>query len=159
LKPRGYLIVILGLLFGAFMGVGMLFMPESPRWLMRREREEDARRSLRHVYPEGDGPNTVESELREIQSGIIWERQQPKATWSDIFRFHNKTFYRTALGVALQVAQQFTGINVFFYFGASIFVGKAVTRHSVVLHAHTLDKGLASRTLTLPRSSSAPSTL
>ncbi|KZW00031.1 general substrate transporter [Exidia glandulosa HHB12029] len=114
--------IALGLLWSTFLGVGILAMPESPRWLIRNDRDEEARASLRKAYPDvGDGPDTVEGEFREIKAGIMWERQQPKATWADCFRPHNKTLYRTILGISLQTLQQLTGVNTFFYYGATIF--------------------------------------
>ncbi|EJD47921.1 general substrate transporter [Auricularia subglabra TFB-10046 SS5] len=121
------IVIAIGLIWAVFLGVGILFMPESPRWLLRKDRDEDARNSLRKAYPDvGDGPDTVEGEFREIKAALVWERQQPKATWADCFRPHNKTLYRTVLGIVLQTFQQLTGVNTFFYYGASIFTAVGI---------------------------------
>ena len=51
--------VIPALLFG----VAMLFLPETPRWLMRKGRHQEAERVLRRVY----GRNDVTRELAELE--------------------------------------------------------------------------------------------
>ena len=44
-----------------------------------------------------------------------------QAGWIECFKPHNKTLYRTLLGMSLQTFQQLTGANYFFYYGASVF--------------------------------------
>lgn len=47
--------------------------------------------------------------------------QHMQSGWLECFKPHNKTLYRTLLGMALQTFQQLTGANYFFYYGATVF--------------------------------------
>lgn len=54
------------------MSIGLIFMPESPRWLILRGRVDEARKGLRWLRPEG---HDVEKEVTEISDAIERERQ------------------------------------------------------------------------------------
>jgi MFS transporter, SP family, galactose:H+ symporter len=97
---------------GAALIAGMLPMPESPRWLMKRGRRDEAGVSLGRVR----AADAVESELREIAHDIA--RDQP-ARWRDLAALD----LRPALlvGVGLAVFQQITGINTIIYYAPQIF--------------------------------------
>jgi MFS family permease len=60
-------------------------------------------------------------EVEEIRSSVEDERATTGG-WIDCFRPHNKTLYRTLLGMSLQSLQQLTGANYFFYYGATVFL-------------------------------------
>jgi MFS transporter, SP family, sugar:H+ symporter len=89
--------------------VGMIFMPETPRWLVKHDRTDDAREVLRRVRGESD----VEDELEEIRR--IDEMEE--AEGGDL-RELLRTWVRPALVVAIGLAvfQQVIGINTIIYY-------------------------------------------
>jgi SP family galactose:H+ symporter-like MFS transporter len=100
---------------GALFLLGMLVLPESPRWLLLRGRGEEAAAVLSRLR--GDEAVVVR-EMTEIQAQL----EAPQHGWQ-LFR-RNRNFRRSvALGVALQVMQQLTGINVIMYYAPRIFAG------------------------------------
>ena len=92
-------------------GLLLLPIPESPRWSVEKRCDEKARRILEKV----GGPDFAESEFGSIETAL----SQEQGTWSELF----SAWLRLPLliGVLLAVLQQVTGINVFLYFGATIF--------------------------------------
>jgi sugar porter (SP) family MFS transporter len=95
------------LVFGAL----LLLIPESPRWLVEMKREDEARQILTKVA----GADFAATEITAIRDSLSGE----KGTWSELF---SKTLLRPLLlGITLAILQQVTGINVFMYFGATIF--------------------------------------
>jgi MFS transporter, SP family, galactose:H+ symporter len=97
---------------GALLVFGMIAMPESPRWLVKRGAEEAARHALSLVRPVAE----IEAELQEIREDL--QHDQP-AAWSELLM----PGLRPALlvGVGLAVFQQATGINTIIYYAPQIF--------------------------------------
>jgi sugar porter (SP) family MFS transporter len=86
-------------------------LPESPRWLLEQRREAEAGAILTQV----GGPAFAAAESASIRAALVVER----GTWSELF---SPALRRPLLiGIALAILQQVTGINVFMYFGATIF--------------------------------------
>ena len=92
------------------LGVGMLFMPESPRWLVAHGEEEEARDVLERIDDSIDHDEGIES----IRDAI---RQESGA--SELL----KAWLRPALivGLGLAVFQQITGINTVIYYAPTVF--------------------------------------
>jgi sugar porter (SP) family MFS transporter len=100
-----------GVVPAIFFGLLLLMIPESPRWLIEMKREEKARAILARV----GGDLFADSEFASIKSALTLEQDGWGALLSRQLR------RPLALGIALAVLQQVTGINVFMYFGATIF--------------------------------------
>jgi SP family galactose:H+ symporter-like MFS transporter len=91
---------------------GMLFLPESPRWLVLKNRVPQAREILHRL---AGSPAEAERELAGIEDSLKIE-QKGFSLFRDNRHFRRAVF----LGVGLQVIQQFTGINVIMYYAPRI---------------------------------------
>jgi sugar porter (SP) family MFS transporter len=94
--------------------LGMLFVPESPRWLMKSGKTEAARRVLIAV----GGPRYAEAASNEINSTLASEEIN-HVRFGDLLEPRMRKVL--ALGITLAVFQQWCGINVIFNYAEEIF--------------------------------------
>lgn len=125
------IVIGLGIAFSLPLGIGVLFMPESPRWRAGRGDWEGARMSMARLRGMKDDPHNplVEDDLNEMYEIIEKERSTGVGTWSECFTGSSgipKTVYRTFLGISIHFLQQWTGVNYFFYYGATIFKSSGI---------------------------------
>jgi sugar porter (SP) family MFS transporter len=106
----------------AIFALGMYFLPESPRWLIRRGRQEAARAILSRIRDTSD----VDSELREIERSFV--ESQEHGNWRDLL----SPALRPALivGIGLAVLQQVTGINTVIYYAPKIIQSAGISSAS-----------------------------
>ncbi|ELQ6020444.1 sugar porter family MFS transporter [Cronobacter turicensis] len=105
--------------------IGVLTLPESPRWLMMKRREALAASVLKRLR---NSDKDAQHELNQIRESVTIKQRG----WQ-LFR-HNAHFRRsTGLGILLQFMQQFTGMTVIMYYAPKIFeiAGFATTRQQM----------------------------
>jgi sugar porter (SP) family MFS transporter len=100
-----------GLLPAVLFGLLLIPIPESPRWLIERGHDDNAKQILEKV----GGPEFAGTEFNSIKTAL----SQEKGTWGELFSAGLRR--PLWIGILLAILQQVTGINVFMYFGATIF--------------------------------------
>lgn len=109
----------------AAFGIGLIFIPNSPRWLVGRGYADQALAVLKRIR----GPEQVEGELSEIQQSVA----QQKGHWSELLSPHLRP--AMIVGVGLAIAQQITGINTVIYYAPIIFKFAGLASASVAILA------------------------
>ncbi len=95
--------------------IGMVRMPESPRWLVEKGRQEQALEILDRLRPEG----RAEPELEDIALARHAESQRTSMGVAGILR--NRNLVKIVLiGCGLGFFQQTTGINAIQYYGERV---------------------------------------
>ncbi|KAL4802650.1 general substrate transporter [Aspergillus unguis] len=65
----------------------VMFLPESPRYLVSKDRTDEAVEILTKYHAEGDRDSViVRAEIAQIERTIKLEREEAKQTWGDMFR-------------------------------------------------------------------------
>jgi len=94
--------------------VGVLFIPESPRYLVAQGKVDDAKT----VFSKISNDNVAE-QISDVKSSL---RSDKKPSIRDLFIDGSKKVHPIVwAGVALSVFQQFVGINVVFYYGSELW--------------------------------------
>ena len=104
---------------------GMYFLPETPRWLVSKDRDDEARRVLSHTRTEEE----IEQELQEIRQTEDEEAEQ--AGYGELLA----SWVRPVLvvGIGLAVFQQFVGINTVIYYAPTIIKSTGLANVASVL--------------------------
>ena len=96
---------------------GVLFLiPESPRWLLLRQRMGDADRVLRCIYSHPEAADHQRSTILQLLEDT---RRLEEGKWSYLLR--PAVLKLVAVGSAIAILGQFMGVNAVLYYGPSIF--------------------------------------
>ena len=120
----------LQMLWAIILAGGLFFLPESPRYFVKRGKIDRAADVLGRLRGQPRDSEFIQTELAEIVANHEYELQViPQGnyfqSWANCFTgglSHQKSnLRRTILGTSLQMMQQWTGINFIFYFGTTFF--------------------------------------
>ena len=95
--------------------MGLFLVPESPRWLIMRGREDEAR----PIMIKASGEEAANEEMRAIRKSIAAETGKKKVPLSELFVPAMRLVI--TIGVVVAVIQQITGINSVFFYAPMIF--------------------------------------
>ena len=103
--------IALQFLWALFLGCGLAFMPESPRWYVMKSKNDPARTSLAKLRDQDPYSMFVETEYQELQRSWTIETQAGSANngWANCFKggFHrDSNLHRTFIGTIIQMMQQ-----------------------------------------------------
>jgi len=129
---------LLQILPGLVLGVGIVFLPFSPRWLGSKGRDEEALHALTQlrrlpatdprvqqewfdIRAEARLVNEISKERHpDLQDGSRTSRMKLElASWADLFK--KGCLRRTHVGVGIMFFQQFVGINALIYYSPTLF--------------------------------------
>ncbi|KAI9647946.1 hexose transporter hxt5 [Ciborinia camelliae] len=113
----------IGFIWAIILGVGILFLPETPRYDWNHGNSDRARTTMAAFYGvEETHPAIVNesNEIEKVRAATVGEHPWYEAITGP------RMFYRVALAMSLQMLQQLTGANYFFYYGTTIFSGVGI---------------------------------
>ncbi|EKD12938.1 uncharacterized protein L3040_005796 [Drepanopeziza brunnea f. sp. 'multigermtubi'] len=110
----------IGYIWALMLGIGIVFLPESPRHDWNHGRADRARTTMSQFYGLSEHHPLIESETAEIEK--VMQATAGDHPWYEALT-GPRMLYRVALAMALQMLQQLTGANYFFYYGTTVFSG------------------------------------
>ncbi len=94
--------------------LGALLIPESPRYLVRKGRHDDARRVFQRVQPGVDADETIQA----VQASL---GRSAKPRFKDLLGARAGLHPIVWIGITVSALQQLVGINIVFYYGATLW--------------------------------------
>ncbi|KAL8702826.1 MAG: hypothetical protein Q9201_004015 [Fulgogasparrea decipioides] len=145
--------ICLQLVPGIALGVGLFFMPFSPRWLLHHGREPEARKVLSNLRNLSQDHPLIGLEFLEIKAQSLFEKRSIAEKWPHLVTltpmntfklqfvaigslFTTKAmFRRTIVATVTMFFQQLTGINAVLYYAPSIFEALGTSSNTTSLLA------------------------
>ncbi|HVT21700.1 MAG TPA: sugar porter family MFS transporter [Mycobacteriales bacterium] len=108
---------------GAVLAISMVFVPHTPRWLVRKGRADEARAVLERTRQDAD----IDAELKDMKEVV---EESSRYSIRDLFGRRLRSLM--LMGIALAVFQQFVGINTVIYFATTILKYTGVSTNTSV---------------------------
>ena len=96
----------------AIFAIGMILLPESPRWLVKNGHREEARKVLGRIRTSA----AADAEMKDIEASI--QHSEERGRLSDLL--HPSLRAALVVGIGLAILQQITGINTVIYYAPLI---------------------------------------
>ncbi|KAM0420285.1 hypothetical protein ACHAPT_011946 [Fusarium lateritium] len=137
------IVIGIGWIFTLTLGLGILLFPETPRFDYRKGHVDRARDTLCKIY--GATPNhwSIHTQMEEIESKLqaekaIKAKSNPVSEFIAMFKAPRMA-YRIFIGMSLQMFQQLTGANYFFYYGTTIFRSVSISSYKTQIILNTIN--------------------
>lgn len=116
-----------GVVPGLVLFIGMCFMSDTPRWLVSKNRDDEAKKVFSKIEPDIE----PEKEIAEIKETLVDNRQE-KA-----FRLKKWMIMPFVVGIGIMFAQICTGINTIIYYAPTIFKTAGFDSNLTAIYATT----------------------
>ena len=116
-----------GVLPGLILFVGMCLMSDTPRWLVSKNRDNEAKAVFKKIEPDVDS----DREIQDIKTTLNSEGQDQK------FKFKKWMIMPFVVGVGIMFAQICTGINTIIYYAPTIFKTAGFDSNLTAIYATT----------------------
>jgi SP family sugar:H+ symporter-like MFS transporter len=111
----------------SFLNCARLKLFQSPRYLVKKDRDADAARALSRLTSLPVDHPDVLFDLEGIRLNLKNEEEVGAGSYLDCFRSSdNRILFRTLTGIFIQAWQQLTGVNFVFYFGTTFFTNAGI---------------------------------
>src|SRR5210317_1496103 len=107
----------------------LMFVPESPRWLVMKGRNEDALGILEQVSSKA----RAEKDLNAVRESLDAEAHEEKGTLRELFQPAMKLVL--TIGISVAILQQITGINSVFFYAPMIFEQSGIGTDAAFMQA------------------------
>ncbi|KAJ5812663.1 Major facilitator superfamily domain general substrate transporter [Penicillium riverlandense] len=107
------------LIFPVIVALALLFIPESPRWLLLKDRHDEALQVIARLEGKNSSPHdlSVTAQFLSIQSALEVERKDRVPTMDVLIcRDTTQNLRRLLLSCGTQFMQQFSGVNALGYY-------------------------------------------
>jgi len=132
----------LQLLPGVVVPAIMFFRPESPRWLIQHDRQEEALQILADLHGHGDPTDVIaRSEFEEIRVVVNLEKSNATPSYFTLL-FGKEYRRRSALAMGQQCMQQISGANIVLYYAAKVFAQTGRTGPTAALLANGISSAI-----------------
>lgn len=121
--------LLAGVLPGTVLLIGMCFMGDTPRWLVSKNRDDEAKKVFKKIEPDAD----VEMEIQHIKETINAESGESNKK----FRFRKWMIMPFVVGIGIMFAQICTGINTIIYYAPTIFKNAGFDSNLNAIYATT----------------------
>lgn len=114
-----------GVLPGLILFIGMCFMSDTPRWLVSKNREDEAEKVFKKIEPDVN----IEKEIADIKATLGKEEKK--------FKFKKWMVMPFVVGIGIMFAQICTGINTIIYYAPTIFKTAGFDSNLTAIYATT----------------------
>ena len=114
-----------GVLPGLILFIGMCFMSDTPRWLVSKNREDEAEKVFKKIEPDV----SIEKEIADIKATLGKEEKK--------FKFKKWMVMPFVVGIGIMFAQICTGINTIIYYAPTIFKTAGFDSNLTAIYATT----------------------